>query len=283
MGRRRKVKTCGHSASVRGAADLVALIESVPGVHRVTNGRINRIVRNDFRGVKIGCNPYCVQITLHADDGTQRFSVVPVSYDQLSSLHHRIAELIKRRYQIWEKRGEMVKNTKQEREAFLKKIYSALLEVSEEINGDRVVRDIRPYLKNKFGFSESKLNGIQSNRNLLVPVGNGRPAIYRLIAPNGYETVESGTISEQMVTGVTEQVSVPIPPEMLTPALEALYTQNGQEIDRLNRENTGLQAEAESLRARITQIESMLRINSEQINVLREQNDKVIVLLDRIR
>lgn len=295
MGRRRKVRTCGHSTSVRGAADLVALVESVLGVHRVSNGRINRVVRGDFRGVKVIRNSYCIQITLFADNGTQHFSAVPVNHDQLSDLYCRIVKSIRRKYRIWgDEEDVMARRTKQEREDFLRKIYDSLLDISEEINGIRVVKDIRAHLRSEFGLSESELNGIQADKSLLIPVGNERPAVYRLITPKGYETVEGETETEQVVVEVTEevrievgqgdeQVSIPIPPEMLKLALEALWTEGEQGIRLLEEEGKVLLAEAESLRARIAEIDSKLQINSEQVKSRSDQNNEVIAHLDRLR
>lgn len=307
MARRRNYNLCGHSTSVQGATDLVNLVKAVPGVRRVSNGRTNRVVRSDgFRGVKIVRNSYCVQITLFADTGTQRFSVMPIDDVDLLGLYRLILKKIKdkKKYRIWgEKDEEMSRKMMDlETDQFYAPIVRLLTENAKEENGILVIDGIRKLLYG-YGLSRDEVKRVQANgrivRSLRVPGetrrGNTR---YQLLVTSQLESKDQPTKPEESCSNVeTEEVrpepepceSKPvlelgsIPPEILKPALEALWADLERRIDLLDRERVALTKERDALRVRMGELVTEFQQRSEGIESLRVQISEVLSLLERLR
>lgn len=305
MARRRNYNLCGHSTSVQGATDLVNLVKAVPGVRRVSNGRTNRVVRSDgFRGVKIVRNSYCVQITLFADNGTQRFSVMPINHKDLSGLYCLILKKIKdkKKYRIWGEKedGEMSRKMMDlETDPFYRPIVCLLTEHAHEENGILVIDGIRKLLF-EYGLSREQVKRVQANgrivRSLRAPGetqrGNTR---YQLLVSSQLESKDQPTKLEESCSNVeTEEVRPEpepcepkpisdlgsIPAELQDRALYALLESDEKVVACYGDKNKQLLRDLEELEAQMTNKRAEFQANAEKVGSLQDEIAEIIRILE---
>lgn len=281
---------CGHSSHVSGAPKLIELVLKVGAVRSCRGGRL-RMRTTSRRGVEIRRARYNLIMTIYAEDGIQTFSINPQSNISLEELEENVSQVVSRHFNLIGREEEMPKRTRQQRKEFLQEIYEALQEISVDAGGVRVVKNIRTYLRDKFGLSETELNGIQADKSLLVPVGNERPAVYRLITPKGYEAEDVEPELTEVVEEVQSEVEQPcgskpvlelgsIPTDLQDRALYALLESDEKLVACYSDKNEQLLRDLEEMESQMAKKRAEFQSNAEKSGALQDEITTLINILE---